>query len=267
MRALRVIPMLVTTVSLSAGALVAQRGACDDLRNDEGRAKACDVRVLGGKGLRALTIDPGTNGGAEVEAWDRDSIAVRAKVVSYARTEEGAAAIGREVKVTFANGVLSAEGPAGGRREGWAVMFEVRVPRKIDLDVETTNGPIEVAGVNGKLVLDAQNGPITLTEVGGEVRARLQNGPLTIALEGDHWEGTGLDASTVNGPLTLRIPEGYNAQLETGTRNGPFNTEIPITVQGRIGGHMGQQISTKLGRGGATIRANTTNGPLSIRSR
>ena len=44
------------------------------------------------------------------------------------------------------------------------------------------------------------------------------------------------------------------------------STEIPITVQGNIG-RLGQQISTKLGRGGATIRAHTTNGPLSIHGR
>jgi hypothetical protein len=266
MRARPVIPMLVTLLSLVAAPLLAQRDACDSHRHDDERARVCEVRVLGGKGVRALRIDPGTNGGAEVEAWDRDSVAVRAKVVSYARTDEAAAALGREVKVTFANGVLAADGPSTGHREGWAVIFEVMVPRKLELDIETTNGPIEVAGVNGKLTLEAVNGPITLTGVSGDVRARLQNGPLTIALEGDHWDGVGLDASTVNGPLSIGIPEGYNAQLETGTRNGPFNTEIPITIQGRIG-HVGQQISTKLGRGGATIRANTTNGPLSIRSR
>lgn len=262
MRFLTIAPLLL----FSALPLAAQRDACDREWDHDDRVKVCEVRTLGSKGLRALQIDPGTNGGAEVEAWDRDSIAVRARVVSYARTEEDARALGREVKVTFANGVLSADGPSTGRREGWSVVFEVMVPRKMDLDIETTNGPIEVAGVNGKLALEAMNGPITLIGVSGDVRARLQNGPLTIALEGDKWDGTGLDATTVNGPLTLRIPQGYNAQLETGTRNGPFNTEIPITVQGRIG-HMGQQISTKLGNGGATIRASTTNGPLSIRSR
>jgi len=262
----RIALVLLACSSLSTGPLLAQRDACGRDWNDDDRVRVCDVRVLGARGTRALRIDPGTNGGAEVEGWDRDSIAVRAKVVSYARTEEAATALGREVKVTFANGVLSAEGPSTGRREGWSVIFEVRVPRKTDLDIETTNGPIEVSGVNGTIEAEAVNGPITLTGVSGDVRARLQNGPLTIALEGDHWEGAGLDASTVNGPLSIRIPEGYNAQLETGTRNGPFNTEIPITIQGRIG-HVGQQISTKLGRGGATIRANTTNGPLSIRNR
>ena len=262
MRSLRVLSLLL----LTAAPLMAQRDACDrDWGNDD-REHVCDVRLLGSKGLRSLRIDPGENGGADVEAWDRDSIAVEARVVSYARTEEDARALGREVKLSFTGGVLSADGPSTGRREGWSVIFVVRVPRKIDLDIETMNGPIGVDGVNGSVQVEATNGPITLEGVSGDVRARLQNGPLTISLTGDHWEGAGLDASTVNGPLSIRVPTDYNAKLETGTRNGPFHTDIPITVQGNIG-HVGQEISTTLGRGGATLRATTTNGPLTIRSR
>jgi hypothetical protein len=205
------------------------------------------------------------NGGADVEAWDRDSVAIEAKVIATARTDEDARALARQVRLTYTDGVLSAEGPATGHRESWAVIFEVRVPRRLDLDIETTNGPIAVAGVTGTMRLETTNGPITLDGVNGAVTARLQNGPLTVTLAGTSWEGTGLDASTVNGPLTLRVPRDYNAKLETGTRNGPFHTDIPITVQGNIG-RIGQQISTTLGRGGATIKASTMNGPLTIRS-
>jgi DUF4097 and DUF4098 domain-containing protein YvlB len=145
------------------------------------------------------------------------------------------------------------------------VIFVVRAPRHMDLDIETTNGPIGVAGVTGTLKLQATNGPITLDGVNGNVQARLQNGPLSISLAGTAWEGTGLDAETINGPLTIRVPDDYNARLETGTRNGPFHTDIPITVQGNIG-RIGQNVSTTLGRGGATLHATTTNGPLTIRS-
>ena len=257
--------LVVALLFLSATSLEAQRDPCRDQWGDDDRARVCEVRTLGGRGLRTLRIDPGVNGGADVEAWDRDSIGIEARVLATGRSEADARALAREVRVSYANGVLSAEGPSTGRRETWAVIFEVRVPRRLDLDIETTNGPIDVAGVTGTMRLETTNGPITLDGVNGAVTARLQNGPLTVNLAGNAWEGTGLDATTVNGPLTLRVPQGYNALLETGTRNGPFHTDIPITVQGNIG-RMGQQIRTTLGRGGATIRASTMNGPLTIRS-
>lgn len=257
--------LVAAMLLLSTTPLVAQRDQCREHWGDDDRAKVCEVRTLSARGIRSLRIDPGVNGGAEVEAWDRDSVGVEAKVISYASTDEAARALNREVHVTLQAGVLEADGPSTAHREGWAVIFVVKVPRHFDLDISATNGPIEVAGVNGTMALETTNGPITLDGVSGDVRARLQNGPLTIGLTGTAWEGAGLNASTVNGPLTLRIPRDYNANLQTGTRNGPFNTDIPITVQGRIG-RMGQQVNTTLGRGGATLVATTTNGPLTIRS-
>jgi DUF4097 and DUF4098 domain-containing protein YvlB len=201
----------------------------------------------------------------EFTAWDGDSVEVTAYVQSWARSEEDATTLNGAVKITLRGGVLSVDGPEVGHSQGWAVNFEIRVPRHQDLTVNTTNGPIGVDEVAGTLRLETTNGPITLDRVSGDVRARLQNGPLTITLAGTAWEGAGLDAATVNGPLTIRIPTGYNARLETGTQNGPFQTDVPITVQGNIG-RIGQAITTTLGSGGVTLRAVTTNGPLTIRS-
>jgi DUF4097 and DUF4098 domain-containing protein YvlB len=102
---------------------------------------------------------------------------------------------------------------------------------------------------------------MSLRDLAGSVRARTSNGPLSISLQGNHWEGSGLEARTTNGPLSISIPDGYNARLEAGTTNGPVSLGFPITVVGRIT----RDISTTLGSGGATIRATTTNGPLTIR--
>lgn len=68
---------------------------------------------------------------------------------------------------------------------------------------------------------------------------------------------------TSNGGVTLDIPQGYNAELETGTVNGGMEIDFPVTVQGRIN----RRIRTTLGRGGASIRAVTTNGGVKIRER
>ncbi|HET7042108.1 MAG TPA: hypothetical protein VFI13_08805 [Gemmatimonadales bacterium] len=243
--------------------LSAQRDPCRNVWGDDSRARVCEVRNLGAKATGALRIDPGANGGAEVEVWDRDSIGVEARVLSYARNEDDATALQRQITVTLVQGVLTAEGPRTRDPEGWAVIFKVKVPRTQDLDIETSNGPIGVAGVTGTLRLQTTNGPVTLDRVNGDVRARLQNGPLTVAFGGSGWQGAGLDAETTNGPLTLEIPSDYNAVLETGTVNGPLDAQIPITVQGNLGRGR-RSFTTTLGRGGVTLRAKTTNGPLTL---
>jgi hypothetical protein len=86
---------------------------------------------------------------------------------------------------------------------------------------------------------------------------------LRVDLTGARWEGTGLDAETQNGSVRLSVPDRYAALLETGTVNGRINTEIPITVQGRIS----RRLSVPLNGGGPTVRALTTNGSVTIASR
>jgi DUF4097 and DUF4098 domain-containing protein YvlB len=84
-----------------------------------------------------------------------------------------------------------------------------------------------------------------------------------VELEGRGWEGAGLDAETVNGPVHLAVPEGYSARIETGTVNGPIDIDFPLTVTLQPGRR--RQFTTVLGSGGAPIRVVTTNGPLTVR--
>jgi hypothetical protein len=229
---------------------------------DDEREVVCEVRTLEPRlAGRLLTVDGMRNGGVHVEASDQPGVHVSARIQTRARRLEDAAALARELRIVADGDRLRAEGPAQGDRASWAVSYVIRVPRSHDLDITTHNGPISVRGVSGQLRLEAQNGPISLRGVSGDVHARTRNGPLSVELAGAKWDGRGLDAETRNGPVTLDIPDGYSARLETGTVNGPMRIDFPVTVQGRIG----RRIETTLGEGGPTIRAVTTNGPVTIR--
>lgn len=263
------IATIVTGLSFLALPLLAQNprrdegmDSCDDRDwGDDSRAHFCEIRNLGYKGGGPVSVDPGANGAIRVTGWDRDSVAVIAKVRAQARTDADAQALARQVRITASGGTISADGPSTGRREWWSVSFDVMVPRRTDLTARTVNGPIAVGDVTGKMDLNAVNGPLSLGGVGGDVHARTVNGPLTVTLSGAKWDGTGLDSETQNGPVTLTIPSGYAAHLETGTVNGPMSFDFPITVQGRLSS---RHIETDLGGGGPTIRAVTTNGPLTV---
>ncbi len=240
---------------------------CRDNGNDDTDARYCEERTMGwrAQGGLALSVDASPNGGVSVTGWDRDSVAVTVRIQTHGEDDAEARDIARQVRVTNDHGVLRADGPGMRRHQSWSVSFEIMAPRRVDLSLDTQNGPLEVENVMGRLRLSAQNGPLTLQRVAGDVQARAQNGPLTVALTGTRWEGAGLDAETQNGPLVLEVPDGYNAELETGTINGPMDIGFPIMVQGRIGMGGRRRITTTLGSGGATIRAVTTNGPAVIR--
>jgi DUF4097 and DUF4098 domain-containing protein YvlB len=229
------------------------------------RARHCEIRELGLKATgRPLTVDPGMNGGVEIESWDTDSIAVTARIQVSARTEEDAAAIARDIKIEASGATVRALGPNPvGRYQGWSVNFVVYVPRRTDLSLSTDNGPLSVRNVIGRMELSTHNGPLSLVGVAGDVHARAENGPLMVKLQGARWEGTGLDAETTNGPADLRIPDNYNAKIEFGTVNGPMDMRFPLTVT--LSGRVTDRISTTLGSGGPPIRVVTTNGPMTVR--
>ena len=264
---------LATLLCAGATPLLAQGAAdagrrTDRCRDDDwagdARARFCEIREAGFTGGGALSVDPGVNGGIRISGWDRDSVAVTAKVQTQARTDEAARALAPQVHVSTSGGTIRADGPSTAGRESWSVTFTISVPRHSDLTAQTVNGPIAVNGVAGRMDLRAVNGPLDLDGVGGDVHARTTNGPLVVRLEGDKWDGIGLDSETENGPVELSLPSGYSAHLRTGTVNGPMNIDFPITVTGRFNG---RTIETDLGGGGPQIRAMTTNGPVTVRRR
>ena len=109
--------------------------------------------------------------------------------------------------------------------------------------------------------LRADHGPLKLLNVGGDVRARVEYGPLSVDLDGPRWQGTRLDAESEYGPVTLRVPKDFGAQLEIGADHGPFEIDFPITLT-RLDG---SSIQTKLGAGGPPVRAVARYGPMSMR--
>ena len=242
----------------------------DQCRNREGRnrynddkVRICDVREKRISAPRLLDIDGQQNGSVSVHGWDRSDVLILAKIQSEAEEEADARDIASGITVDVSGGRLRADGPSMRRRQSWSVSYDVWAPRQTDLRVATQNGGVSIEDIDARLELGAVNGGISLRGVSGDVRGETTNGPVSAQLDGDQWRGPGLDLRTTNGPVTLDIPEGYSARLETGTVNGPMVIDFPVTLQGQIG----RRITTQLGRGGAPIRAVTTNGPVAIHRR
>jgi DUF4097 and DUF4098 domain-containing protein YvlB len=222
----------------------------------------CEIReqtlaVSGG----AISIDGRQNGGVSVKGWDQNQILVRARVQTRAPNSEEARALGQQIRIETGGSKIFASGPDNRKDYYWDVSYEVFVPRRTDLSVETHNGGISIAEVNGRIDFSALNGGVKLRKLGGTVRGSTANGGLVIELSGDRWDGESLDVSTTNGGVVMSIPENYSANLQTGTVNGSVSVDFPVTVQGRIS----KQISLNLGSGGALVKAMTTNGGVKLR--
>jgi hypothetical protein len=234
----------------------------DDGRWGDESVRHCEVREAtwaGGAG--ATDVDAGPNGGIEVRGWDRHEVRVRAKVVAVAPTAAEAADLAGQVRIGT-SGQVHATGPRGSRRGHWWVSYRLDVPRQARLSLRSVNGGISLRDVAGTADLATTNGGLHLRAVGGRVTGRTTNGGLDVELAGAAWAGEGLDVETTNGGVNLSIPAGYNARVETGTTNGGLDVDFPLTLQGRINR---KHLSFDVGKGGALVRAMTTNGGVQVR--
>jgi len=257
----RAVPALVAVLA-SAGAAAQQPAAhtdCDGGWYRNSSHHVCEVREVTVRAAKALSVDAGTNGGIRVSGTDRKDVLVRATVHAWGGDEDAARAIAGQV-VVRTDDIIRAEGPEQHGRDGWAVNYEVLTPRETNLDLRSNNGGVAIANVRGDLHFATLNGGIALDGVAGDVSGRTTNGPVDVKLTGRQWEGQTLDVSTTNGPVSVRIPENYSARLEAGTVQGPMHVDFPMVLKGNIG----RSISTTLGKGGALVRAQTTNGPVSV---
>ena len=207
-----------------------------------------------------LRVDGGLNGGIEVEGWDETHVLVEARVSANARDDDDARDLVSRVTIEE-GGTIRARGPSMGDKESWSVSFRVFVPRRSDLDLETHNGGIAVRDLAGRVRFDALNGGVRLEELAGDIRGSTTNGGLHVRLDGERWDGAGMDVRTTNGGVQLAIPDDYNAHIETGTVNGGVWIDFPVVVQGNV---RSRAFTFDVGEGGATVRVTTTNGGVRV---
>lgn len=109
-----------------------------------------------------------------------------------------------------------------------SVQFEVFVPRRANLRISSGDGRLSIDGVSGDIELKTGDGAIAVRNSGGRLRAETGDGRLQVAgfdgaaevrtgdgrvlLEGRF---TQLDAQTGDGPVSLKLPAGINATIET----------------------------------------------------
>jgi hypothetical protein len=221
----------------------------------------CEIREQRIPAGGMLTVDARKNGGVAIKGWNQGDVLVRARVQAAATSQSEADQLAKQIRIETSGGKVFAVGPKNRKDYQWNVSYEIFVPKRTDLSLESYNGGISIADVNGQIEFTAHNGGVVLKRVGGTVRGGTTNGGLVVELDGSRWDGEELDVKTTNGGIVMSLPENYSAHLETGTVNGHLSIDFPVTVQGRIS----KELAVNLGEGGPTVRVMTTNGGVKIK--
>lgn len=236
--------------------------------NGRTRAVFCETRDVGVAPKREMIDFDGSRwAGVRVRGEKRNDLRVRLVIQAQARTVAEARDLAKDVKLDLTSQPLRVEGLRRNRddddddRQSVFAIVVIDAPEQSNLRLRTTYAPLEVENVSGRMDLSAQYGPITLRDVGGDVRARVDYGPIHVDLAGAKWQGAGLDAEAAYGPVTLRVPRNFGAELEIGADHGPLDVDFPLTLR-RFDRSL---IETRLGDGGPRVRAVAHYGPMSLK--
>lgn len=140
-----------------------------------------------------------------------------------------------------------------------SVHFTVQVPAGVVFEGHTVNGDVDVRDLQSDVVVGTVNGSIDL-ETSGVAEASTVNGSIDARMGRADWTG-GLEFSTVNGGITLAVPEGFGAELDVRTVNGHIETDFPVTMTGRFNR---RRFQGTIGGGGRDLELSTVNGSIRI---
>jgi hypothetical protein len=169
------------------------------------------------------------------------------------------APVSTDVELEISNGAIELNGIEGTgtlrTSNGEIVLENV----KGDFEGRTSNGKIEVDTLEGTAFLRTSNGGLDLQEVTGEVDAETSNG--RISYSGDMIAGGDNRLITSNGNVDVELLGTPSIELDASTSNGDITSELPITATTTGDDHL---VGT-IGDGEADLYIKTSNGDITVR--
>jgi Toastrack DUF4097 len=206
------------------------------------------------------------NGRIEIEAWDGNTVDVRAERIGKGTTPDAAkrmldrieireevtpARVRLETKVARATGWLGS---------GAEVRYVVKVPAGAEIDVETVNGGIEVSGVRGPVTAETTNGGVTARRIAGPIDASTTNGGVDVDV--DEVAERGIELGCTNGGINLRLPRDSKATVSARITNGGIAADgLDLELTGQASR---RRLEGRLNGGGPRIVLAGTNGGIRI---
>lgn len=227
-----------------------------------------------------------TNGHVSVEAWSGSEVQISATKKARARDETDAREMLEDIRIEISesggNVTIETELP---RMKGWfgggsaSVEYAIKVPATVELRLKSTNGKIEVEGVEGLVDVKTTNGSISARSLGGALIAETTNGKVEALdvvgpIDAETTNGSiraevtaasldeDMELSTTNGGVELGLAAGITARIDARAGNGSVKSDLPVSAESEKRNALSGYLN---GGGNHTIRIRTSNGSIRLR--
>jgi hypothetical protein len=268
----------VWLLGLVAAASVAVRGG-EDSRvkrgplQHQGRLWVQEVRYSEAVPDGSLLLMQADVGSIRVQPGASGQLECVARLQLYAGSEAEARNVfdrfAMVVRRTNGGVYLSGRSPSG-RRSPLCLAFDVRVPLRFNLNLETQGGNVDVGQLNGELRVVTAAGDVRTGDVTGPVRVETAGGSVDLGNIGHsveaHSAGGRIHVGDIQGDATLETSAG---DILAGVIRGRVRAQTAggdIVVRAAQGPVMAQTEGgqIQLGQCGASVRARTAAGSIHL---
>jgi hypothetical protein len=138
--------------------------------------------------------------------------------------------------------------------------FDIKVPRKTNLDVNVFSSAVIVTGVEGTHRLHGFSSKLQLENVTGSVSAHTFSGPVEIRAK--TWvDNESIEVDTFSGNVQLHVPDNARGSVSFNSFSGRLNSEMPLTLHSSSRRALRAELG---GGGGSTLRFKTFSGSVRI---
>ena len=135
--------------------------------------------------------------------------------------------------------------------------FDIRVPRKTNLDIHSFSSEIVIDDAEGRHEIKNFSGDVRLTRISGPVRGKTFSGTIRL----DELEtGHDLDLDTFSGDVELSLPQNAAADVRFESFSGDIRSSLPLTLVSKSRRNM----HATLNGGGSDVRVKTFSGDVKL---
>lgn len=224
------------------------------------------------------------NGSITINGAESAECNMTATIVARAGTDEEAQELAEQVNVTLVPSgsrlITKIDKPTQLINKSVSVSLDVEVPNKTDLELVTHNGAVDISDITGRLeatthngkvtservsgttAFETHNGSVTSEEISGNTQLKSHNGSIEVYYADTAPSVCDISIVTYNGGIELKTPPSFSATIDASTNNGSINTDLPITVSGKISK---SSLKGTIGSGEGHLHLETHNGSIRIR--
>jgi len=138
--------------------------------------------------------------------------------------------------------------------------FDIKVPRKTNLDVSVFSSPVTVEGIEGSHKVHSFSARLSLDDVVGPIKAHSFSG--TVVIRERSWEpNQTIDVDTFSGNVELHVPETASGSVSFNSFSGRLSSGMALTLHNSTR----RSLRADLGRGGdGRLRFKTFSGSVRI---